>query len=164
VFGSRIHPNLGVNLRNILIVANETIGGGELSAAVLERMQHDECNFHLVVPRAPGHPGPETVLSVSPEVVPMVAYDESENRRIAEQQLSLGVEWISQHGATATGEVVLEADTLDVVVKAVKQESVDEVIVSTLHSSLSRLLHLDLPHRIEHHVTVPVTVVTAAQP
>jgi len=43
----------------------------------------------------------------------------------------------------------------------VKDRAIDEVIISTLPSTLSRWLRQDLPHRIERKVSVPVTVVTS---
>ncbi len=51
---------------------------------------------------------------------------------------------------------------LAAVVGVVERDQVDEIIVSTLPSRISKWLRQDLPHKIEKHVTVPVTVVSAS--
>jgi cell pole-organizing protein PopZ len=43
----------------------------------------------------------------------------------------------------------------------VERGGIDEIIVSTLPSRLSRWLHQDLPHKVERRVDIPVSVVTA---
>jgi hypothetical protein len=48
------------------------------------------------------------------------------------------------------------------VASLVESESFDEVIVSTLPTTISRWLRQDLPRRIERKVSVPVTTVTPA--
>jgi GABA permease len=82
-------------------------------------------------------------------------------RALAEERLASGLEWLRGLGADATGEVGV-IDTVAAVVGVVERDHVDEIIVSTLPSRISKWLRQDLPHKIEKHVSVPVTVVTAS--
>ena len=40
-------------MRRYLVVANQTLGGEELWAAIRERMASGDCHFHLLVPATP---------------------------------------------------------------------------------------------------------------
>ena len=64
-------------------------------------------------------------------------------------------------GAEVAGEIG-SGDPLAAVLDVTRHQDFDEVIVSTLPSRISKWLRQDLPHKIEKHVTVPVTVVTAS--
>jgi GABA permease len=44
-----------------------------------------------------------------------------------------------------------------------QRQQFDEVIISTLPKRVSRWLHQDLPSKVRRHVSIPVTVVTAAE-
>ena len=63
--------------------------------------------------------------------------------------------------ADDTGEVGV-IDTVAAVVGVVQRDQIDEILVSTLPSRISKWLRQDLPHKIEKRVSVPVTVVTAS--
>ena len=64
-------------------------------------------------------------------------------------------------GVTVTG-AVGETDAVRAVKSVLDSRPIDEIIISTLPTSLSRWLHQDLPHRVERKFKLPVTVVTAA--
>lgn len=154
-------------MRQILIVANETVGGDALSSAVEQRLKQGECRFHLLVPlphrtaaaSGSGVTGFSPVGTRQPEI-PKGVSKSSPDRNLAEQQLALGLDWLRGLGAEADGQVG-DADPVHAVVEAVKRRTADEIIVSTLPSAISRWLRQDLPHKIQRKVDVPVTVVTA---
>jgi hypothetical protein len=143
-----------------LIVANQTIGGSELTAAVTERVEAGPCEFHLVVPVPPIPPSAVAVGLAAVESAATAIFDLPDQRLVAQERLDNGLKWLTGLGAVATGEVGT-ADTVEAVTTVVERDEIEEIIVSTLPSRLSRWLHQDLPRKIEKHVTIPVVVVTA---
>ena len=148
------------SVRTVLIVANQTIGGRDLSAAVSERLGGGDCAFHLVVPVPPTPPsviaaGLAAIESAAPAMI-----DVPDQRIVAAERLEAGMEWLRSLGATATGEVG-STDAVATVSAVVERDPIDEIIVSTLPSRLSRWLKQDLPRKLERAVSVPITVVTA---
>ncbi len=144
-----------------LIVANQTVGGTALADAVAVRAADPEHSFHLLVPVASPVATMIAVGSAAVDAMPVVNVDLPNLRLVAEQRLAFGLEWLAGLGATATGDVVIDTDAVAAVCTAVHTHSIDEVIVSTLPTTLSRWLRQDLPHRIERKVSVPVVVVTS---
>jgi hypothetical protein len=63
-------------------------------------------------------------------------------------------------GADAAGEVGC-ADPVAAAQDAIRSVAVDEILLSTLPSGVSRWLGQDVPARLRRAVSVPVTVVTA---
>jgi hypothetical protein len=51
---------------------------------------------------------------------------------------------------------------MDAIEDALRSDEFDEIILSTLPHSVSRWLHVDLPHRVAHF-GLPVTTVTARE-
>jgi hypothetical protein len=136
-------------MHHVLIVANQTVGGDALAALVLERAAKEETAFHLVVPIHHHRPAPSTATIRPPS-----------DRVVAHQRLAYGIEWLEGLGVVASGEVA-EDESVNSFTEVIARRPVDEVVVSTLQSSLSRWLKIDLPSRIGRHVNVPVTVVSA---
>jgi hypothetical protein len=89
------------------------------------------------------------------------AYEVPNEHQIARERLDYGLEWLATLGASATGELSTDSDTGAAVARIV-DEGFDEVVVSTLPTTVSRWLHQDLPCRIGRKVSVPVCVVTRA--
>jgi GABA permease len=146
----------------VLIVGNRSLGGAELGAIVADRVAQSPCAAHLVVPV------PNPVASVvavggsAPDISPTLSRDIESDRRAAQEQLAFGLEWLIGLGATATGELSMDADTPAAVARLVNAHGFDEVIVSTLPTKVSRWLRQDLPCRIGRKVSVPVTVVSTS--
>jgi aminoglycoside phosphotransferase (APT) family kinase protein len=147
-------------VRRILIVANQTIGGEQLAAAVTERLTGGACDFHLLVPVPPTPPSAIAVGLGAVEAGATAIIDLPDQREVARERLAEGLAWLHDLGADATGEVGT-SDAVGSVVSVVERASIDEIIVSTLPSRLSKWLRQDLPCRIERRVDIPVTVITA---
>lgn len=147
-------------MHKVLIVANQTIGSAELTRAVTERIT-DAADFHLLVPVPPTPPSAISVGLAAVESAATAFMVLPDLRALAEERLATGLEWLRTLDADATGEVGL-VDTVAAVVAVVERDHIDEVIVSTLPSRISKWLRQDLPHKIEKRVTVPVTIVTAS--
>ena len=148
-------------MRTALIVANRTVGGAELANAVRERLDREDYAFHLMVPVTSSVSTSIALGSMAVDTLPMDNLDLPNEREKADERLQFGLEWLGSLGVPVTGEVITDADTVAAVCRVVQQRAIDEVIISTLPSTLSRWLRQDLPHRIERKVTVPVTVVTS---
>jgi len=148
-------------VHKVLIVANQTIGSAELTQAVNARIASGPCRFHLLVPVPPTPPSAISVGLAAVESAATAFMVLPDLRELAEERLTVGLEWLRDLGADATGEVG-SVDTVAAVLEVVERGDVEEIVVSTLPSRISKWLRQDLPHKIEKHVSIPVTVVTAA--
>jgi GABA permease len=145
----------------VLIVANQTIGGAELAAAVSDRVRTGSpCSFHLLVPVPPTPPPAIAVGLAAAESAATTVMDLPDQREVARERLACGLDWLGGLGATATGGVTTE-ETVDAVLAVARERDVDEIIVSTLPSRLSRWLRQDLPSRLARRTDLPIVVVTA---
>jgi GABA permease len=154
------HEVEGIALHKVLIVANQTIGSAELTRAVTERLA-EGTHFHLLVPVPPTPPSAISVGLAAVESAATAFMVLPDLRALAEERLETGLDWLDGLGADAGGEVGL-VDTVAAVIGVVERDGIDEIIVSTLPSRISKWLRQDLPHKIEKHVDVPLTVVTAS--
>ena len=148
-------------MRRVLIVANQTIGSSELTAAVRQRMAGDLCRFHLLVPVPPTPPSAISVGLAAVESAATAFMVLPDLRALADERLETGLDWLQKLGADASGEVGT-TDTVAVVQAVVERDGIDEIIVSTLPSRISKWLRQDLPRKLEKSVDVPVTVVTSS--
>jgi hypothetical protein len=127
---------------NVLVLANETIGGAKLLDAVRERAgRGDDVVFHVVVPQTrPRHGN--------------VIYDDVV-RDSAQVRVDLALEFMAGEGIKGAGEVG-DGDPLNAVKDAVAAHGIDEIIVSTLPSESSGWLRRDLPERLREETGLPV--------
>jgi len=129
-------------MANVLVLANETIGGGKLLEAVRERAgRGDDVRFYVVVPQTrPRHGN--------------VIYDDVV-RDSAQVRVDLALEFMRNEGIQGDGEVG-DGDPLNAVKDAVHAHGIDEIIVSTLPSESSGWLRRDLPERLREEMGLPV--------
>jgi hypothetical protein len=127
---------------NVLVLANETIGGARLLDAVRERAgRGDDARFHVVVPQTrPRHGN--------------VIYDDVV-RDSAQVRVDLALEFMANEGIQGGGEVG-DGDPLNAVKDAIAAHGIDEIIVSTLPSESSGWLRRDLPERLREETGLPV--------
>jgi len=135
-------------MRRYLVVSNQTLGGAALAAKIRAALQEGPSEFHIVVPAtAPSH----------------FAWSEGEARAIATERLESALRWFSSVGATATGEVADE-HPLYAIRDAMREQQIDEIIISTLPPGTSRWLRQDLPRRVGREFGLPVTHVVGDAP
>jgi hypothetical protein len=132
-------------VRSYLIVANETLGGEPLRAAIAERVAGGPVRFYVVVPATPITHG--------------LTWDEEETKNAARTRLDAILTHLKGVGAEADGEVGVR-DPIDAAHDALRHVTVDEIILSTLPPGISRWLGQDVPSRLRGSVRVPVSVVT----
>jgi hypothetical protein len=150
-------------MRQILVVANQTLGGEELLSIVRDRLGSGPAAFWVVVPATvptddrdmallgPGTGAGSIVESVQHTEDP---YD------MAERRLQEGLAQLRELGAEADGEVGDE-DPMHAIEQALKSRTFEEILISTLPTHVSRWLHTDLPSRAQRKFDLKVTTVTA---
>ena len=171
-------------VRRYLVVANQTLGGEELWAAIRERMAGGDCHFHLLVPATPAgqlDPGLTAAAAgaegegAGPEgldrrTARQLLEDELDDadprdlgedpgRRLARDRLRHQLDRMRDLGASVSGEIGV-ADPVDAVRMVLHRWEFDEVIVSTLPGRRSRWLAADLPTKIRRGFKLSVTQIT----
>jgi hypothetical protein len=129
-------------MHRYLVVANQTLGGETLLQQIREAMSWGSCEFHLVVPATPGKDH--------------LTYTEGEARALADHRLHDGLARFRAEGAAVTG-AVGDASPMLAIADALREQTYDEVILSTFPPSISRWLKLDLPQRVKRRYGLPVT-------
>jgi hypothetical protein len=128
-------------MKEILVVANRTLGGEKLLDAVRKRAGSGEARFHLVVPQTKPSSG-------------LVIYDEAV-RESAQVRVDLALSTVAAEGIEATGEVG-DGDPFLATMDAVAERRPDEIIVSTHPATQSGWLRRDLIGRIASASGLPV--------
>jgi hypothetical protein len=129
-------------MANILVLANETIGGKALLDAIRERHAQGNARFHVVVPLTrPRHGN--------------VIYDEAV-RDSAQVRVDLALSFMHNEGIDGTGEVG-DGDPLNAAKDAIADHGITEIIVSTLPAKSSGWMKRDLIEALESETGLPVT-------
>jgi hypothetical protein len=128
-------------MREILVVANRTLGGAKLLEAVRTRAATGEVRFRLVVPQSQPSAG-------------LVIYDEAV-RESAQVRVDLALSAVAAEGIEGTGEVG-DGDPFLATMDAVAERRPDEIIISTHPATHSGWLRRDLVERIENASGLPV--------
>jgi hypothetical protein len=131
-------------MTDILVLANETIGGKSLLDAVLKRRDEakgGELRFHVVVPQTrPQHGN--------------VIYDDVV-RASARVRIDLALAFMRDNGIEGTGEVG-DSDPYNAAMDAIAERHIDEIIISTLPLATSGWMRRDLPERLAEGSGLPV--------
>ncbi len=128
-------------MKEILVVANRTLGGEKLLATVREQASAGDVQFRLVVPQTKPTAG-------------LVIHDETV-RESAQVRVDLATSLLASEGISATGEVG-DADPFLATMDAIAQRRPSEVIVSTHPATQSGWLRRDLIERIQRASGLPV--------
>jgi hypothetical protein len=126
---------------NVLVLANETIGGAKLLDTIRERHARGDSHFVVVVPMTrPRHGN--------------VIYDEAV-RDGAQVRIDLALNFMKEEGIDGIGEVG-DQDPLNAAKDAIAAHAIDEIVVSTLPEASSGWLRRDLPQRLAEETGLPV--------
>jgi len=128
-------------MKEVLVVANRTLGGAKLLDAVRARAAQGDVRFRLVVPQSDPRAG-------------LVIYDEAV-RESAQARVDLALSLVAGESIDATGEVG-DADPFLATMDAIALRRPDEVIVSTYPAVSSGWLRRDLIERIRNASGLPV--------
>ncbi len=148
-----------VTVQRLLLIGNRTLGMPAVTAALDERVTLGPVEVHIVAPVPPGGWGAVAALGdpgsgYVPASVSMLETRE-EAIREAEERVRIELGRLRDRGITATAEIALD-DPFDAVMRILERSSFDEILVSTLPSSMSRMLRLDLPRRLRRRVKLPI--------
>jgi hypothetical protein len=135
---------------HVLVVADKTAATPALLEALRHRATAGPARFHLLVPNP-------DLASWRPSEI------RHPNLTHGEQVLALSLPLIEDATASpVAGSVSTRHDPMDAIEEALANDDFDEIILSTLPHSVSRWLHVDLPHRLAH-LGIPLTTVTARE-
>jgi hypothetical protein len=127
-------------MTEVLVVANQTLGGPKLLEAVRARAG-ERARFRLVVPLSKPSAG-------------LVIYDDAV-RDAAQVRIDLALSVLASESIEATGEVG-DPDPFSATLDAVSERRPDEILISTLPAASSGWLRRDLIERIENATGLPV--------
>ncbi len=128
-------------MKEVLVVANRTLGGAKLLDAVRSRAAAGDVRFRLVVPQSQPRAG-------------LVVYDEAV-REAAQVRVDLALSLVAGESIDATGEVG-DQDPFLATMDAIAAHRPDEVIVSTYPAVSSGWQRRDLVERIRNASGLPV--------
>jgi len=129
-------------MTDLLVIANETIGGRRLLETIRQRAKiHESVIVRLVVPQ--NRPRYGSVIYVEAA------------RDAAQARLELALAFLLDEGIEATGEVG-DADPFAATMDAIDDRKPDEIIISTLPSTTSGWLRRDLVERVAEASGLPV--------
>jgi hypothetical protein len=128
-------------MKEVLVVANRTIGGAKLLDAVRARAASGDVRFRLVVPQSKPSAG-------------LVIYDEAV-RESAQVRVDLAISAVTAEGIDATGEVG-DPDPFLATMDAIAEHRPSEIILSTYPATHSGWLRRDLIERIQNASGLPV--------
>jgi hypothetical protein len=140
-------------MAHYLVVANQTIGGEQLTARLDELAAEGATTFRFLVPVTDTE---GTQQWDYPPIDRLIPDAHQIARVLAEARLENELARLRRAGIEASGEVV-DALPVDRAQELLHEGHFDGVVVSTLPRRLSRWLIRDLPHRIAAVADVPVT-------
>jgi hypothetical protein len=145
-------------MARVLLVANKTLGSGEVSEFVRTRMNEEACQFTLLVPATPrsyrgAASGP---VNVTEGVAPSHAAEDDYEHARSRLEYGLGV--LRSLGADVDGDVG-DPNPAKAISDVLTRRQFDEVALSTLPKSASRWLRLDIPHQVQRKFKIPVKVI-----
>ncbi len=151
------HDDRAAAGRRYLVVANRTLAGEALRAAIRERAAAGPARFYVLAPAT--HSLDYDRAEPSPEAIDRGISDDR-GVALARWRLRTLIEDLAADGITVEG-AIGHPDPFEAVRRLWRQRTFDEVIMSTLPEGASHWLSADLPRRIERRFNVPVTTVVA---
>jgi flavin-binding protein dodecin len=158
-------------VRRYLVVANQTVGGPALTAAIRDRLDAGPAEFHVLVPATLSRDYAAARRLATFSVDPTSGYtfgdlaalpqSDAEGHRKAQERLDEQLWQLRAVGAEPTGEVG-EPEPIDAIATVLERSSFDEILLSTLPPGISRWVRMDLPSRLERRFGLPLTHVHEA--
>lgn len=148
-------------MAHYLVVANRTLGGEALTAQLGGIVLNDpDTSFQVVVPVIRTAMASVEIGGAMGGIAVLDAEAHTYARIAAQERLDELLAWFRAMRVPASGEVVV-GDPVPVVAALVAERECAGLLVSTLPSTLSRWMRMDLPQRLRRRVGIPVTVIAA---
>lgn len=153
------------DVHTVLVVANQTIGSDTLTDAIQElKKRHDRLAVFVVVPATPSqHLVSDAGGRLPPPSEGLDGRTDDAGLAQARFRLRTALRMLSDAGVVADGRVA-DPNPVVAVGRAMEDQPIDSVLLSTLHPTMSRWLQADLPATLERRFSVPVTTLTARRP
>ncbi len=134
----------GDGKHRLLVVANETVGGGALMEEIQERCRGRSCEILVVTPALVGSRASHW------------ASDVDEAIELARQRMELSLIAIEESGLKARGEIG-DSDPNVAIEDALRVFSADEIVISTHPPHRSRWLEHGVVERARDEIDLPIT-------
>ena len=132
----------------VLVAVDRTAVTPELVDVLRERAERSPASFHVLV----ANPSAKAELT---------EHERERHHEEGERVLALTLPFVEQAvGSPVTGSVSIRHDPMDAIEEALHDGDFHEIVLSTLPHSVTRWLHIDLPHRVSH-LGLPTRTVTA---
>lgn len=128
----------------IVVLANETVGGGELATEISTRVKGKDAEVIVVTP------------ALTRSRAQHWASDTDEARQEAEKRMQTSVAALRETGIRVSGQIG-DSDPNEALADALREFGADEVIISTHPPERSRWLEHGVVSRAREELTVPVT-------
>lgn len=146
---SGLHTSGVHSMGRYLVVANWTLTGEHLLAALRERIERSgDSRIHVLVP-------------ATPDPTSRHNHAQEDDLLQAHERLVEALQRFEDLGAAVSGEVgdALVLEAIDDVLRS--EPPFDEILLSTMPPGPSRWLRMDLPSRVARRFDVPVTHLVA---
>lgn len=134
----------GDGKHRLLVVANETVGGGELIAEIQSRCRGRDCEIRVVTP------------ALAASRVSHWTSDVDEAIELARQRMELSLIAIRELGLRAKGEIG-DSDPNVAIEDALRTFPADEIVISTHPPERSRWLEHRVVDRAREEIELPIT-------
>jgi hypothetical protein len=136
-------PQVAHDERRILVIANETVGGGELLALLREKAEGVDERIRVVCPALNSQ-------------LRHWASDEDGARAAAQERLDASLQGLRSQGLEAEGEVG-DSDPLQAIEDALRTFGADEIVISTHPEGRSNWLERNVVGLARERFDVPIT-------
>jgi hypothetical protein len=134
-------------IRRILVVTDHVNATAELLAEIRRRAESGPSRFRVVV------------LNPARAEVHLLHPERHEKAAAAEATLHADLPALEDAaGGPVLASVSVRHDPMDAVEEVLFSEPIDEVVLDLPSHTWARVLHQDLPHRLQHHGVAVVTV------
>ena len=150
-------------VRRYLIVADHALDDQQLAAKVQQSLAAGPCEFYLLVLAVPPSSNIVwTLIAANEGLAPRTGRNEEQGWRWASHQLAHELARLRKLGADADGETG-EPHPLRAIREVLAKHPADEIILATAPHRVTRLLTMDLQHRVHRSSGLPVTVLGIAR-